>query len=463
MKVVPGRRNCRWTADSVSLKTLMARFLFSCWSFPGHFYPSLAVALALRAQGHECAFYSGPRAARVLQDENIPHFAFRNIDEDTLYEIVFGSEHARSVDWRGTPQFIKMGRQWMLDTIPQQVTDLQQAMADWRPDVLITDPTFWGPLLVLWEKYEIPVAILTIGCCMLPGPDAPPFGLGLPPPRNWHTRLLSWVATRGTDIMAAGFRRHANEIRRQYGLPPLETSVTQFTGTVPLYLVPCTPEFDYQRRDLPPSVHYVGPCVWTKPRHEPPADWLQQLPHDRPWVHATEGTIHVQEPLVLRAAAQGLANLPMYVILSTGGNREPADLNIGPIAPNVRAVRWVSHSELLPQLDLMITTGGAATTLATLAAGVPMIIIPTEWDKPEMAQRAVATGAALRLSPKNCSPARLRAAVEHILSTPSFRQNARRMAEIFARYRGPAAAAELLEELAGLSRDRKGALNTASS
>jgi len=67
------------------------------------------------------------------------------------------------------------------------------------------------------------------------------------------------------------------------------------------------------------------------------------LRRDRPWIHVTEGTIHVQAPLVLKAAASGLANLPMEVIMTTGGNREPAEVDIGDIASNVHLYRWVSH------------------------------------------------------------------------------------------------------------------------
>ena len=96
----------------------------------------------------------------------------------------------------------------------------------------------------------------------------------------------------------------------------------------------------------------------------------------------------------------------------------------------------------------MITTGGSATVQSTLKAGVPLIVVPTEWDKPDIARRVVETGAGLSLPPAQCTPAGLRAAVEQVLGTPSFRHNAQRMAAAFARYGGPQAAADLLERLA---------------
>jgi len=251
----------------------------------------------------------------------------------------------------------------------------------------------------------------------------------------------------GVDVFVTDFRRAANALRERYGLPPLSISVTEYTGHMPLYLVPGAPEFDYERHDLPPSVHYVGPCLWNKPHHETSADWLAQLPRDQPWIHVTEGTFHRQDPFVLRAAARGLANLPMQVIMTTGRDRDPEELDLGPMAPNVHVMRWVSHSELLPYTDVVVTTGGAGTVLAALSAGVPLVIIPTDWDKPENAQRVVEAGAGLRLAPGRCTPKQLRASVERVLNNPSFRQNAQHLAAIFARCGGAARAAELLENL----------------
>ena len=78
---------------------------------------------------------------------------------------------------------------------------------------------------------------------------------------------------------------------------------------------------------------------------------------------------------------------------------------------------------------------------------MPLIIVPTEWDKPDIARRVVETGAGIHLAPGRCTPKGLRDAVEQVLGTPSFRQNAQRMAAAFARYGGPPAAAELLGKI----------------
>src|SRR5207249_4148949 len=155
-----------------------------------------------------------------------------------------------------------------------------------------------------------------------------------------------------------------NALRRGYGLPPLRTSVMEFIGRMPLYLVPSAPEFDYERRDLPSSVHYVGPCLWDKSHDEPPPEWLAELPADRPLVHVTEATVHVHEPILLRAAARALGDRRVYVVMTTGTHRDSAELGLGPLASNIRVERYVPHSDLLPRTAAVVTLGGAGTVLA---------------------------------------------------------------------------------------------------
>jgi len=218
-------------------------------------------------------------------------------------------------------------------------------------------------------------------------------------------------------------------------------------GRLPLYLVGSVPELDHHRTDLPPSVHYVGPLTWHPP--EPPGTvaWLDQVPADRPWVHVTEGTSHHQRPLLLPAAAQGLAGGPFEAILTTGSDRDPAELGLAP-APNVHVTRWLSHTELLPRCAAIVTTGGAQTIVSALAAGVPLVIVPTLWDKPANAKRVVAAGVGVALQPEDCTPERMRAAVDEVVHAPAYRQNAARMAAAMAAAPGAAGAAELICALA---------------
>jgi len=426
----------------------MARFLITTWHLPGHIYPQIAIAHALRARGHEVAIYTGPQAAKVVEGEGFRFFPFVNVDESYVDKVMLAPDRL-STKPTGGFAFAALLRDWMVETIPAQVADLEKILAEWKPDAITSDQTMWGPTFILGEKGRLPVAITSCGaCCMIPGPDAPPFGLGLPKPHSALSRLTARAVTLAQTFVTGKFRKRLNEIRALYGLPPIHTTALAHLATVPLYIMPATPEFDYDRHDLPPSVKYVGPYLWNKPANIVSPDWLQTLGHARPWVHATEGTIHVGEPLVLRATAQGLAGLEMEVIMTSGGARDPESINLGASAPNLHLTRWIAHSDLLPKTDVIITTGGAGTVLAAIDAEVPMIIIPTEWDKPEIAQRIVEAEAGIRIMPDKVTPQSIRAAVEKILANPSYKRGVGRLKQAGARYGGAAEAAELLERFA---------------
>ena len=130
--------------------------------------------------------------------------------------------------------------------------------------------------------------------------------------------------------------------------------------------------------------------------------------------------MHYQDPFILRAAARGLANRPVQVIMTSGPQRDLATLGLGTLASNVRVEQWVSHDDLLPHCAALVTTGGAGSVKAALKYGVPMVVIPTHWDKSDNAQRIVQAGAGLRIGPGRCTPARLRVAVGRVCASRRF-------------------------------------------
>ncbi|MPY88877.1 MAG: glycosyltransferase [Luteitalea sp.] len=423
----------------------MARFLMTTWPIPGHTHPSLAVAHALRDRGHDVAFYTGRRAQRMVEGEGFRVFPFTRVSEAAVDRVFFDSH---DLDWRERwlGQRVRM-REWLVGTLSGQVADQIDAIHTWRPDAVLCDSSMWGPYVVVHDTLRLPVVILQFQAgCFLPGPDAPPPGFGLPPPRNWRTRWLARGARVVLTIATRNFRHGVNTVRRQYGLPPLAVSPTVQAGRMALYFVTSVPELDYHRRDLPSSVRYVGPCIWNKPCSAPPPSWLAELPCDQPLVHVCEGTIHARRPTVLRAAARALANAPVHVVMTTGSHRHPASLGLDPLAPNIRLEAWVPHTDLFPATDVVVTTGGAGTVLTALRFGIPLLVVPTEWDKPESARRVVESGAGLSLSPRRCTPDRLRAAVDRLLTDRRFRDNARRLARCLAESGGAHRAAALIGE-----------------
>jgi MGT family glycosyltransferase len=428
----------------------MSRFLFTCWPFDGHIVGPMVIAAAVRERGHDVAIYTGETGRATVEREGFELLPFRAVDEERAYENMRTLEsRVQGIGPSGGRQLLRTFREWLVETIPNQVADLQPVLEEWKPDVVMTDLSMWAPVVILWEATPIPVvAYQTLMGPLIPGPDAPPWGLGKAPPRTRRARAAARTITTVTELAGTGLRRRLDELRREHGLAPMGCTFNAFTARLPLYLVGSLAELDYNRRDLPDTVHYLGACIWRPPPNAETSAWLDAIPAERPWVHATEATLHYGDPFILRAAVQGLADAPVEVIMTTGRQRDPEELDLGPLAPNMHLTRWLSHGELMPRCEVMVTAGGTSTILSSLQAGVPLVVVPTNWDKPDNARRIVEAGVGVSLAPKKCTPEGLRAAVEEVLGDPSYRENAGRVAELLASAPGPPRAAELLEELA---------------
>lgn len=428
----------------------MAKFLFTAWPFAGHLHPCLAIAHALRSRGHEVAFYTGASACADIQSEGFRCFPFIRVNEERIKTIASSEiPYCPTVlDRLKNARLLKTKfKEWLLDTVPGQVEDLHAILESWRPEAVVGDLSLWAPFLVLHERHRIPVAVISIfAACLLPGPDAPPWGNGKPRPRTALMRTQSWLQHKLMAVIARRFLAEVNALRARYSLDAIPCSVTEYAGRMPMYLVPSAPEYDYERKDLPPSVHYVGPLLWDKPKEASAPAWLASLPGERPLLYITEATVGTQEPFLLKVAHEAFRDEPFDVVMTTGKQRE-AGVCAALSAANIRVEPYIPQSDLLPKVSVMITLGGSGGVLAALQAGVPLVVVPTEWDRPENAQRVVEAGAGLRLHAERLTPQQLRAAVKRVLNEPSFRFNAQRLAKIFTQRGGPIQAATLLERL----------------
>jgi UDP:flavonoid glycosyltransferase YjiC (YdhE family) len=79
-------------------------------------------------------------------------------------------------------------------------------------------------------------------------------------------------------------------------------------------------------------------------------------------------------------------------VLLTVGRRFDAS-TLGSVPANVHLEPWIDQARVLDHADLVVCHGGSGTTLAALAAGVPLVIVPLFADQFENARRIAAARA----------------------------------------------------------------------
>ncbi|MGH2892349.1 MAG: glycosyltransferase, partial [Solirubrobacteraceae bacterium] len=183
------------------------RVLFCAWPFEGHVFPLLSIALAHRARGGAAAFYTSARWEPTLAAQDMKLLPFRRVEG--VWERVHERERSTHVQRQSLRVQREAFREWLVESIPGQVSDLREAMARWRPDMIVTDGSMWGPSLVLHEAAPIPVAFAsTLIFALIPGPGAPPPGSRMTRvPRSAADRARTRVVGRVTDLLATGTRR----------------------------------------------------------------------------------------------------------------------------------------------------------------------------------------------------------------------------------------------------------------
>ena len=116
---------------------------------------------------------------------------------------------------------------------------------------------------------------------------------------------------------------------------------------------------------------------------------------------------------------EALADVDCNVIATVGPSRDPAEL--APFPDNAHVERYISQSLVLPLASVAVVHGGSGSTLAALAHGLPLLVVPQAADQFENAQQCVAIGDIIREDGARRCCSRGRAAGEGSAARPEDR------------------------------------------
>lgn len=261
-----------------------------------------------------------------------------------------------------------------------------------RPDLVIADFTLpvAGPVA---RRHRIPWWTSHPSPCVIEAPGGPPAYLG-----GWLPGVGAFGRAR--DALAARavrtFKRGVHRLHRRrlaaLGFP----SLYRDDGSEAAYSDECIlglglRELEFAR-DWPQALRFVGPLLWSPPGigPAPPQD-------DDDHVLATLGT-HLgfaKDRLAATLDALARTQPSLRLHFSDGALRENAGERSRSTA--LRRHAWVDYPAWIPRMRAVLHHGGAGVMWECLRAGVPALVLPTDYDQFDHAARLQAAGVALRL------------------------------------------------------------------
>jgi UDP:flavonoid glycosyltransferase YjiC (YdhE family) len=356
------------------------RVLFSGVPAFGHLLPLVPFVRAAQAQGHDVAVLTSAAMEPALAVE-LPGVPFLGAGPEPMEIVAEVARHSPGADPINNPQPETVADFFAGARIDLAYDDALAAARTWRPDVLVVDAAdFVGPIVA--AGLAVPYAMVAFG------PEVPP---------EFTQPMIKVAASRYAE--------------RGLTMQP------------PIAVVDPAPA-SFQ------APGWAASPVAVSYRAEPysrgtstPAE--PSVSGERPTVLVTLGTVF-NDASLLTAILTSVAALDVEVVATLG-----VQLSEPPItAANIRYEGFRPLAELLPSVDVVVTTGGAGTVLAAANAAVPLVVLPQGADQFINAARAEAAGVAV----VTADPTSVGDAVTRILSSDEIRGAARSVAaEIAAR------------------------------
>jgi UDP:flavonoid glycosyltransferase YjiC (YdhE family) len=376
------------------------RIIFASTRGAGHVGPLVPFAHACVAAGHEVLVATAPSAAAHVTRAGLP-FAPLGEPDAAVMDALWARVHA--VRDRREQALIVFRDVFAGEFARAALPRLLELAGRWLPDVIVRETC----------EFAAPPAAEAIG--------VPAVHVGC---------FLAVANTHVYDV-----REPMARLRGEFGLP----AVARDRGAEPyLTLAPRALE-DPAFPELAGTHRFRAPVAPARPL----PDWWNGSAD--PLVYVSFGSAAAGNgffPGVYRGALDALADAPVRVLLTVGTEADPADLGAPPA--NAHVEQWVPQSAVMAHAAAMVGHGGSGSTLAAMAAGLPLAVVPLFADQPENAQRVAELGAGLRLD----GVGRLREAVQALLADPAYRERAGEVADEIAALEPVSRAVGVLAEIA---------------
>lgn len=378
----------------------------------------LRLAASLPATRYEVRLACDPRYRALVEASALPHEPLASVSGEAFMVALAAG---RAVYDAGTlAAYVEADRELLRRFAPDLV------VGDFRLSLSVSARLERIPYLAVSNAYWSPQA--------QPRYRVPE----LPITRVLGVRAAQWLFALARPIAFALHARPLNAVRRRYGLPVLGMDLRRVYTDADFLAYADVPELAPSLA-LPPRQRFLGPLLWSPPLPRP-SWWGELAGAPQPLLYVTLGSSG--RSALLAAVLEACAGLPVRVVAATAGHGAPAD-----VPANARVTDYLPGTEAAALARVVVCNGGSPTTQQALAAGVPVLGIPSNLDQHLNMEILEAFGAALTLRAEHASVMRLRTALARLLDEPAFAAAAQRAAALYRPYRAEARFAAWVDEI----------------
>lgn len=403
----------------------MASVLLCSIPVHGHVTPLLAVARYLVGRGHRVRFLTGSRYREKVEATGATYLPlpaeadYDDSDIDAAFPDRVGRTGVAGIRYDVTTVFLRPAG--------AQLRAVDEALAAEPVDVVLVESMFVGASALLSRTERPPVVILGVLPLGLTSVDTAPFGLGIPPMRGplgpLRNRLLELIAEK---VIFRSLQKEARQVVKELTGEDLKTFFMNSASLADAVVQFSVASFEYPRRDLPSTVHFVGPVSRTTPSTGELPEWWHELDGSRPVVHLTQGTVANRNyDELIGPAMAGLADEDVFVVVATGGR--PVSTLPQPVPANVRAAEYLPYDRLLPLTDVYASNGGYGGVHFAMEHGVPLVVAGKTEEKAEVNARVAWSGAGINLKTNRPTATQVREAVRKVLADDRYRKASARI------------------------------------
>ena len=427
----------------------MAYIVLSTFGSFGDLHPYLALALGLKARGHDPVVATSAVYRAKVEAEGIGFAPVRPdvgelLDRPDFVEKLWSPR-------RGTEYLI---RDYLIPQVREGFVDLREACQ--RADLLLTHAAAYaGP--IVGEALQIPWLSVALQPAVFFSAFDPSVVPAAPALRHLYPlgpsvfRLMMWLAEQKVKNWVGPIQK----LRQEVGLPlasrnPVMGGIFSPFGSLALF----SECFAKPQADWPPRTVQTGfvfydqlgegiPGVQNDKKRQAEALY-NFLSNGPPPVLFTLGSSAVMQAGTFfaesTAAAQKLNIRAIMLVGNFGREQLPSAM-----PPSIFVTNYLPYSEIMPKMAAIVHQGGIGTTAQGLRAGRPTLVVPWAHDQPDNAERLRKMGVGRTIPRNRYRAKRVAKELNYLLSGKDYAERAQQIGARIASEDGLSCACDAIE------------------